>query len=215
MSIKIFLVEDHDIVREGLRLLLAGEPDLKIIGEASHGGEALERIKYHLPDVVIMDLSMPVLNGIQCTRQLKRLYPALKVLVLSMHDEESYLTDVLNSGAEGYVIKNAGRPELVFAIKKIAAGGKYISPEFTVNMLNKYNNSGGFSAPVRTDIRITPRENEVLNLIVEGLTNLQMSHKLFTSVRTIETRRKNLLDKTGTTNTATLVCFAIKHGLVK
>jgi DNA-binding NarL/FixJ family response regulator len=213
MKIKVLLVEDHSIVREGLQVLFADEPELRIIGEASNGAEALEFVRTNKPDLVLMDINMPVMNGIECTRELKKLYPEIKIVVLSMHDQESYLVDILNSGAEGFVIKNTKKAELVFAIKKVMSGGTYIGPEFTINMLARVNSGERLVINKNSTIKLSTGEKQVLDLILSGMTNAQMAQKLFTSVRTIETRRKKLLEKTGTINTATLVKYALLNGL--
>lgn len=216
MSVKVLLVEDHDLVRQGIRALLENETDIEVSGEACNGAEAMTKVKTFDPDVILMDMNMPVMNGLECTRQMKNQYPAKKVLILSMHDHESYLIDLLDAGADGYILKNTSKDELLFAIRKIANDGMYMGPEFTMNMLAKYKAASGFVNPARkTDIKITDREMDVLNLVAEGKTNIQIAKELFTSVRTIETRRKNLLDKTGTTNTATLIRYSVQNGLVK
>ena len=213
MKIKVLLVEDHSIVREGLQVLFADEQDLRIIGEASNGAEAIDFVRANKPDLVLMDINMPVMNGIECTREIKRLYPDIKIVVLSMHDQESYLVDMLNSGAEGFVIKNTKKAELVFAIKKVMSGGTYIGPEFTLNMLARVNSGEKLVVNKNSNVKLSVGEKQVLDLILAGMTNAQMAEKLFTSVRTIETRRKKLLEKTGTSNTATLVKYALLNGL--
>jgi two-component system response regulator NreC len=216
MSLGIFLVEDHDIVRQGIKALLDGEENIVIVGEAGNGAEAIEKLKTIKPDVVLMDMNMPVMPGLECTRQIKKKYPEMKILILSMHDHESYLIDILDAGANGYILKNTSKDELVFAIKKIANDGIYMGPEFTLNMLAKYKNEAGFISKVlKPGINISEREMKVLELIAEGLTNTEMAGRLFTSVRTIETRRKKLLEKTGTKNTATLIRFSVLNGLIK
>lgn len=216
MAIKVLLVEDHDIVRQGIRALLEGEPEIEVTGEASDGESALGKLAATQPDVVVMDMNMPVMNGLECTRAIKKNSPNIKVLILSMHDHESYLIDTLDAGADGYILKNTTRDELIFAIKKIANDGLYISPEFTLNLMAKYKSMIGkeISEP-NTNHNITEREMDVLKLIAQGHTNVEIANKLFTSVRTIETRRKNLLDKTKTTNTATLIRHAVLTGLIK
>jgi DNA-binding NarL/FixJ family response regulator len=213
MSIKILLVEDHSLVREGIRMLLNGSPELDIVGEAANGEEAVRKLQRLKADVVLMDLKMPVLNGIESTKQIKKLFPGVRILVLSMHDEESYLIDVLDSGADGYIVKNANADELIFAIKKIHNSGTYFGPEFTLSMLSKYKKIMG-AGTGGANISLSERENEVLHLIAQGYTNMEIANKLFTSVRTIETRRKKILEKTGTTNTATMILFSARNNLV-
>jgi DNA-binding NarL/FixJ family response regulator len=216
MDITIFLVEDHDIVRNGIKALLSNHPQIKIVGEASHGLEALEKLEKLQPDLLLMDMNMPVMDGLESTKRIKDQYPDIKILVLSMHDHESYLIDMLQAGANGYILKNASTEELVFAIRKIANDGTYIGPEFTLNMLAKYKSSAGCSEGAALyDFKISDREMDVLKLVAKGLTNNEIALKLFTSVRTIETRRKKLLEKTKTKNTATLIYFAAANGLLK
>jgi DNA-binding NarL/FixJ family response regulator len=161
-------------------------------------------------------MNMPVMNGLECTRKLKQEFPKKKVLVLSMHDHESYLIDMLDAGADGYILKNTTKDELLFAIRKVASDGIYMGAEFTISMLAKYKSTVGYlRTPPKADLKITEREMDVLERIAQGKTNAEIARELFTSVRTIETRRKNLLEKTGTSNTATLIRFAVLNSLVK
>jgi DNA-binding NarL/FixJ family response regulator len=217
MAIRVLLVEDHDIVRQGIKALLETDPEIEVVGEACNGEEAMLKVKMHNADVILMDMSMPVMNGLECTRRIKQEFAGKKVLILSMHDHESYLIDLLDAGADGYILKNTSREELLFAIKKIANNGIYMGPEFTLNMLAKYKASTGYinSGSEKKDLNITNREMDVLKLVAEGKTNIEIARELFTSVRTIETRRKNLLEKTGTTNTATLIRYSIQNGLIR
>lgn len=213
MAVKIILVEDHDVVREGVRSMLENDAEIQVAAEACNGLEALELCSRLDVDMAVMDINMPVMNGLECTRILKKQFPETKVLILSMHNYENYLIDMLQAGADGYILKDSCRHELAFAVKKIAQGGMYIGPEFTVSILEKYA-AGGSRADYQGPA-ISEGEIQVLELIAEGLTNTQMANKLFISVRTIESRRKKLLEKTGTVNTATLIKFAIRHGLIK
>ena len=214
MTTKVLLVEDHEIVRKGIKALLEGNPEFEITGESSNGNEALEMISNIIPDVVLMDMNMPVMNGLECTKLIKQHYPQIKVLILSMHDHENYLIDMLSAGADGYILKNSSKAELLFAIKKVALGGNYIGSEFTINLLSKFKVNPNNIVPNGVKVELSEREKDVLFLIAEGHTNAEIAEKLFTSIRTIETRRKRLLEKTGTTNTATLIRFAVKNGLV-
>jgi two-component system response regulator NreC len=214
MTLKMLLVEDHDIVRQGVRSLIENEPGIEIVAEAGNGQAALEICRQMKIDVVLMDINMPVMGGLECTRLMKKEFPEIKILVLSMHDFENYLIDLLQAGANGYILKNSCNRELAFAIRQVANGGMYIGPEFTLSILDKIKNGVnllGYQGPA---ISLSEGEAQVLELIGEGLTNIQMANRLFISVRTIESRRKKLLEKTGTTNTATLIKFSIKHGLI-
>jgi DNA-binding NarL/FixJ family response regulator len=212
MPVKVFLVEDHEIVRQGIKALLEGESDIVVTGEASNGIEMLKKLESVQPDVLLMDMNMPEMSGEECTTEVKKKYPGVKVLILSMHDHESYLVDMIYAGADGYILKNSSREELLFAIRKVANDGVYISSEFALNMLAKHKRDTRKQASPA--VILSDREMDVLVLIAEGHTNTEIADKLFTSVRTIETRRKNLLDKTGTTNTATLIRYAVLNGLV-
>lgn len=215
MSVKLILVEDHDIVRQGIHSLLQDENDIEIVGEAQNGKEALDLCARVSPDLVLMDMNMPVMNGSEATRQLKKRYPKLKVLILSMHDDESYLIEMLEAGADGYVLKSSRKDELLFAIRKVVSGGSYIGSEFIISILEKYKSRTNHISELASGILLSEGERQILDLIAEGLTNAEMAEKLFISVRTVESRRKKLLEKTGTVNTATLIKFALKNGLLK
>lgn len=216
MPINILLAEDHGIVREGLRLLLHDEEEVNVVAEAANGKEALELLKKKHVNVILMDMNMPEMNGLECTKAVKEKFPEVNVLILSMYDHENYLLDVLDAGADGYLLKSSSKDELLFAINKVANGGVYISPEFTLNLLTRKRLEKSIStvAPA-PKVTLSDREMDVLELIAQGLTNAEMADKLFISVRTIETRRKKLLEKTGTSNTATLIRYAILNGLIK
>lgn len=214
MIIKVLLVEDHEIVRKGIKALLEGNPDFSVTGEASNGIEALEKIPQQMPDVVLMDMNMPEMSGQECTKLIKQHFPNIKVLILSMHDHENYLVEMLKAGADGYILKNSSKEELLFAIRRVAGGGKYVGSEFTINLISKNGFHSNGTAHENNGVELSDRERDVLLLIAEGLTNAEIAVKLFTSIRTIETRRKRLLEKTGTTNTATLIRYAVKCGMV-
>jgi DNA-binding NarL/FixJ family response regulator len=215
MKIKVLIVDDHDLVREGLRSILENNSEIEIIAEAENGEVALKKAGVLKPDLVLMDLSMPVMNGLECTKHIKSKHPEQKVLVLSMYDDEDYLSEAMEAGADGYILKTTKPEEFVSVIKKIVGGDKHIGNGFKLKTLLNYKQNPaplGQSSPKNLDI--SQREMDVLILIAEGLTNTEIANKLFTSVRTIETRRKKLLEKTNTTNTATLIKFAVKQNLV-
>jgi len=196
MPIKLLIVEDHDILRNGVRSLLEGDSSIEVIGEASNWSNITESIKKNSPDVVLLGINSQVMNDLETTRKIKKEFPELKVLLLSTDDHEKYLIDMLDTGANGYVLKKASRDELTFAIRKITNDGIYMGSEFTLGLLFKYKSISGFVGQTsKASVSITNREREVLNLMAEGFTNAEMANKLFTSVRTIETRRKNLLIK--------------------
>lgn len=213
MAVNIILVEENDVTRVGIRSLLVRDPEFVVLAEVRSGPEAIALCSRLSVDLVIMGVDAPAPSSFECIRLLKRQSPNLKVLVLCMQNFESYLLDMLRAGADGYLLKNAWSRDLPFAIKRIMEGGRYIGTEFTLSMLEKHQAEGNqseYRGPV-----ITNGESQVLELIAEGLTNTQIANRLITSVRTIESRRKKLMEKTNTTNTATLIRFSLKHQLIK
>jgi DNA-binding NarL/FixJ family response regulator len=212
--VRVLLVESHEMARQGIKSLLETEPWITVCGEATHGAEALKAVSSTDPDVIVIDVNAPAMTGIDCTRRLKYMYSDKKVVVLTMHDNESSLLDMLDAGADGYVFKRTNKDELLYAIKKVANDGIYIGQEFTLSLLAKFRNRSTRHEAAKDALKLTQHEMEVLERIGRGKTNAEIAQELFTSVRTIETRRKNLLDKTGTTNTATLIRYAVLNGLV-
>jgi DNA-binding NarL/FixJ family response regulator len=215
--LRILLAEDHNIVRNGIRMLLETENSIDVVGEVVNGREVLEYFENGgEADIVLADINMPELDGITMTKELKAARPDVKVVILSMHDNEKYISQSFIQGAVGYLLKNISAEELVFSLKQIETGKKYICTELSVNMLNKLIQSGSLEheAPVN-EADFSSRELEVLHLIAEGLTNLEMADKLFISKRTVEGHRQSLLDKTGSRNTAKLIRYAATTGLLK
>jgi DNA-binding NarL/FixJ family response regulator len=220
--IKIILVDDHKIIRDGISAILKDEEDIEIIGEAENGEELLQVLNSLQPDVVILDILMPGMSGYDAMLQLLHKYPAVKVLVLSMLNNEVNINKMLNAGALGYVLKNTGRQELVHAIKTVASGHPYIGMDISMAMLKKISrprsvnrsNATEKSKAGQSHSVLTPRELEVLKLIAEGYTNAEIAEQLFTSKRTIETHRQNLMEKIQAKNTATLIKYALSEGIV-
>ena len=214
--LNVLLAEDHNIVRNGIKMLLETDSAINILGEAVNGREVLDFIRSgQKVDVVLADINMPELDGITLTSELKILSPKTKVVILSMHDTEKYVIEAFTAGASGYLLKNVSADELIFSLKHTNAGGKYLCSELSMSMMNRVINDG--NSPVSTvpsNIEFSAREIEVLNLIAEGLTNMEMSEKLFISKRTIEGHRQSLIDKTGSRNTATLIRYAVQNGLI-
>jgi DNA-binding NarL/FixJ family response regulator len=215
--LKVLLVEDHNIVRNGIKMLLETEQSVEVVGEMVNGLEVLQFFENGgAADVVLADINMPVMDGISMTRELKQKFPDVKVVMLSMHDNEKYISQAFLEGAVGYLLKNISAEELVFSLKHVETGKKYVCAELSVNMLDKLMNIGNMeqdSAVLEADF--SSRELEVLHLIAEGLTNLEMADKLFISKRTVEGHRQSLLDKTGSRNTAKLIRYAATTGLLK
>lgn len=214
--IRVVLTDDHTILRDGIRALLSLQPDLEVVGEAGNGQELLALLESTSADVVLMDINMPVMDGFAAVEQLRERYPALRVLVLSMLDHENYVHRMLEAGAHGYVLKNADITEISHAIRTVAAGRPFLCTELGLDLLNKLVRISGV-VPEGNRMKsgdLSKRELEVLRLIAEGLTNAEIADQLFTSKRTIETHRQNIIEKTKTKNTAALVKFAVSNGLL-
>jgi DNA-binding NarL/FixJ family response regulator len=213
MGVKVLLVEGREIVRLGLRTMLEKIPKIESVAEASSEKFAMEIIRKRVPDLIIMDLDSPPKEGVTFILKVKKRYPKTKILIFTIQDYESSLIAYLEAGADGYVIKSSTVDELKRAIEKINTEGSYMKPDLVFNILTKYKESSELADA--SAFNITSREMDVLNLISAGMTNTQIANKLFASIRTIEARRKKLLDKTGTVNTATLIKFAVLNGLIK
>jgi DNA-binding NarL/FixJ family response regulator len=206
--IRVIITEDHDILREGLQSLLKDEPTIGVVAEAANGKVLLDYLETTPVDVILMDINMPVLNGIEATKIIASEFPHVKVLALSMLDNSNYVQVMLNAGAKGYVLKSTGKNELVHAIQEVASGKKYIS-----KALECVPSAAGKDLPKPS--KLTKRELQVLELLVEGMTNKEIAEKIFLSKRTVETHRKNLIEKTHSKNTSALIRYAICNGIVK
>ncbi|MCZ2357645.1 MAG: response regulator transcription factor [Bacteroidia bacterium] len=219
--IRIIIVDDHQIVRDGLRFLISDEPNMTIIAEAENGQDLLDKLAIEQPDIVLLDIRMPVLNGIQVTEKIHRLYPDVKIIILSMHDEEEYITKALQAGAQGYLLKKTGKEELLRAIHTVVGGTNYFSNDVSAKMLSRLMNRKSMNKPMdghksssTKEIPLTSREIEIIRLIVQEYTNAEIAERLTISPRTVDTHRRNLLQKTGVKNTAGLVKFAMMNGLL-
>ncbi|MBV9037281.1 MAG: response regulator transcription factor [Acidobacteriaceae bacterium] len=208
-AINILLADDHTIVRQGLKLILSAHPDLRVVGEAANGKEAVELAAKLKPDIVLLDVAMPELNGIEATRKMVEANSRLRVLVLSMHKEAVYVREILRAGARGYILKDAIDTELLSAVRSVARGDGYISPAVSGALLSDYRKD--VTDPV--DL-LSPREREVLQLIAEGKTNKEIATKLNLSVYTVDSHRGKIMEKLNLHSTGELVRFAIKRGLV-
>jgi DNA-binding NarL/FixJ family response regulator len=213
-KINVLVVDDHKIVRDGILSLLQDEPDICVISQAENGKDALEKIPIVLPHLILIDISMPVMNGIECTREITKKYPEIKVLALTMLNELEHIKNMLSAGAGGYLLKNSGKEELVTAIKTVVAGQNYFSTEvkdmIMMEMVKKKSSPGKI---IGEKVPLTSRELDILELILQEFTNQEIADKLFISVRTVDAHRRNLLEKTGARNTAGLVKFAIENHL--
>lgn len=205
--VKIIIADDHSIIRDGLRAMLEKDDFCKIVGEAANGEELLELIKNTPCDVVCTDISMPVMDGVEATRQITKKFPGVKVMCLSMHEEAAFIKQMMEVGAVGYVFKDSSKEELKEAIQAVQNGKKYFNQKLFDILLNMESSGKGVSV-------LSSREKEILKLIAEEYTNPEIAEKLFLSVRTVDTHRQNLIQKLDVKNTAGLVKYAIKSGLV-
>jgi DNA-binding NarL/FixJ family response regulator len=214
--IQVLLAEDHNIVRNGIKMLLASDKEINVAGEATNGREALDFIATNASvDVILADINMPELDGISLIKEVKILNPEIRVVILSMHDNEKYVSQAFIEGASGYLLKSVSADEMIFSLKHVHAGGKYLCSELSMNMLGKLSQKNVNSiADNVSNIEFSMREIEVLHLIADGLTNSEMSEKLFLSKRTIEGHRQSLIEKTNSKNTAALIRYAVLNGII-
>jgi DNA-binding NarL/FixJ family response regulator len=214
--IKVLLAEDHNIVRNGIKSLLDNEPGIQVVAEATNGREALTRIEDGLEaDLILADINMPDMTGLELVKSLKNAsFSHVKVLLLSMLDHENYIMESINIGASGYLLKNVSKDEMLFAIKHVSAGNQYICSELAFKLLYKLSHTPELHHDPKVASTLSKREMEVLSLIAQGHTNTEIADMLFTSRRTVEGHRQNLIEKTGVKNTAALIRFAIKTGII-
>lgn len=211
--IKVIIADDHQIVLDGIRSLLDKEKEISCKAEVLNGVELLNQLDKEKVDVAVIDIDMPRMNGIETTIEIKKRYPDIKVLILSMHNDNEFITRLIEIGASGYILKNKGKEELVNAIKKIASGGKYLGEEVVLTMMEGLQKAK--TNPVNNKVPLTKREREVLELIVDGLTTPQIAKKLYIAQCTVETHRRNLIDKIGVANSKALIKHAIENGYLK
>jgi two-component system, NarL family, response regulator NreC len=210
----IVLADDHHVLRQALRLLLAAEPDLQVVGETGDGLDATRLVERLSPDVLVLDLMMPGLNGLEVTRQVRERCPATRVVVLSMHANEAYVLEALRNGATGFILKDASAAEFLAGVRAVASGRRYLSPPLSDRALDAYAQMAA-SSVMDTYELLTAREREVLHLTAEGLSTNEIAERLTISPRTAETHRENFMRKLGLHNHAELIRFAVKRGLVE
>jgi len=213
-KIRVLLAEDHTIVRKGLRALLDDETDIEVVGEAEDGRETVRQVERVHPDVVLMDITMPLLNGVEATRQIKAQYPEVQVLGLTRHENEEYIYQLLRAGASGYVVKQAAPAELVEAIRAVSQSETYLSPSINPSVVEEYIRQAKAMVKSGPDERLTPREREVLQLVAEGRTNREIAQVLSISVKTVEHHRANLMSKLDLYSAAELTQYAIRTGVI-
>ena len=211
---KIVIAEDHTILRESLRALLSLQEDLDVVGEAEDGREAIRRVEELKPDLILMDLSMPKMNGVEAIREIRRRVPETKILTLTVHKAEEFVLEVLQAGADGYIPKDASSNELVMAIKSVLMGKRYLSPSVSKVVIEGYLESKRTFASSTPWETLTKREREILKLIAEGHKNKEIADFLCISVKTVEKHRANLMKKLGLHSAAALTAYAMERGLV-
>jgi NarL family two-component system response regulator LiaR len=214
MSVRIVLCDDQFVVIEGLRKILSSDPEIRVVGYASDGAELIKLLPELKPDLVLIDLKMPVMNGIIATRTIRRDFPGTHVLVLTTYDDDEWVFDALRAGAEGYLLKDTPPASLITAIKGTIEGKAYVDPKVTGKVINQAKSSAG-SASSQTDFNLTEREREILQLIAQGFSNADIAERLFLSEGTIRNYTKSLFQKLGVSARTQAAVVAIKHGLVK
>ncbi|MBI2847759.1 MAG: response regulator transcription factor [Chloroflexi bacterium] len=212
-KIRLVIADDHAVVRAGLRLLLDSQSDMEVVGEAQDGKTALKAVEQFHPDIVLMDIAMPGMNGLEATRAIKQASPDVQVLALSMYAEDRYFFQMLQAGASGYIIKGAEPDELLAAIRTVAQHQPYVYPSLVQKLLRHYQQQD--AATGQSLEKLSPREMEILQLIAAGLTGRQIGEKLFLSPHTVERHRANIMEKLGLHNKAHLIKFAIEMGLTR
>jgi two-component system nitrate/nitrite response regulator NarL len=215
-NIKILIVDDHEVVRDGLKNILLSLNNVAIAGEAANGEDAISFYDSLKPDLVIMDISMPGMNGIEATRIIKENDPNAKILILTMHDNQEYLNQIIRSGAKGFVLKNTDKEELLDAVKTVAGGENFFSKDISKLIIENYIRSAKDSDKNEgyKEVPLTKREVEILKYIAEGNSNQEIANKLYISYNTVDTHRKNIMHKLSIKNTAGLVRYAIEKGLI-
>ena len=210
-QIGLLIADDHTLLRDGMRALLESTERIKVVAEANDGIEVMELLKKHDPDIVLMDIGMPRMNGLDATKLITQNYPDTRVLILSMHANEEYALRALRAGAAGYILKEARKQELLHAIETVASGGTYLSPKVSRHVIENYVQSvGANKSPLE---KLTPRQRETLKLIAEGRSSREIASMLDLSIKTVETHRTQLMERLDIHDVAGLVRFAIKSGL--
>jgi DNA-binding NarL/FixJ family response regulator len=213
-KISLLLVDDHTVVRQGLRVLLSHEEDFEVVGEAENGRQAVQMATKTMPDVVVMDVMMPLMNGLEGTRQVLKSVPSTKVLVLSSYCDDDYVQRLTEVGASGYLIKQAASDNLSQAIREVHKGNAFFSPSITKRLRDQCRQAFGDGQPLKRNIELTSREAEVLQLLAEGLPNKQIAGELGISIKTVEKHRQQVMNKLNIHDVASLTRYAISKGVV-
>ena len=213
MSIRVLIADDHKIMLAGLRSILEKQTDFEVVGEADNGRKAVQMAQEKKPDVIVMDVSMPDLNGIEATKQIIESLPETRVIALSMHSDKRFVMGMLRAGASGYLLKDCASQELANAIVQVARGKKYLSPEITGVVIDDFLLGDSSEEVATAASQLSPREREVLQLIAEGWSTKQIASHLYVSIKTIETHRRQIMKKLDLHSTADLTKYAIREGL--
>ncbi len=214
MPIRIVLCDDHQIIREGLRSLLEKQTDMTVVGEALNGLGAIKLVAEKKPDIIILDIAMPEMNGIAAARRIFSDHPKVKVLALSMHSDHHFVTEMLEAGASGYMLKDSAFAELTGAIRTIMTGGLFISPHIAGNVLEEFaRRAKPGRVTNRHSVQLSQREKEILQLISEGHSTKEIANKISVSVKTVETHRQHIMQKVGAHNVAALTKYAVREGI--
>lgn len=213
-KLKVLIVDDHAIVRDGVRMILEAQPDIEVVGEASDGRQAVEKARELSPGIVLMDIAMPGMNGLEATAVIRREMPDVHVLALTMHEDYQYFFEVLNAGASGYVLKGASSGELLAAIRAVNEGGVYLHPAVAKNLVVDYIKRMEPGEDKARYDGLSERERQVLTLVAEGKTSQQIADELFLSVNTVQTHRAHIMEKLNLQNRAELIRYALRKGLI-
>ena len=213
-KLRIVIADDHELIRRGLRSILQAEPDWEVVAEASDGREAVRKVEELKPDVVVIDLGMPDLNGLTATKQILQTQPKTEVVLLTMHHSEQTISEVLQTGARGYVLKSDAARDLVTAVRAVSNHTSYFTPHVADLVLRGYLNGNGPTQSVSQKARLTPREREIIQLLAEGKTNKEVASILFISTKTAEVHRVNINRKLGLHSVSDLVRYALRNGIV-
>lgn len=212
MKIKVLLADDHQLFREGIATLLFSSENIEVIAQAEDGTDAIDKVKHYKPDVVLLDIAMPRMNGIEATKKIKMLNPAVKIVTLSMHSDKQYVKGVLEAGADGYLLKNCTYRQLTDAIQSVYEGKKYLSQDITEMVIS------GYLSPSKSDEndfdKLSEREKEIFMLFAHGKKTREISEKLFISVKTVNTHKQNILDKLHLASSTELVKYALKNNFI-
>lgn len=211
--VKVLLVDDHPMMRDGLRFAIQSQPDMQVVAEAGNGACALDQVEKHKPDLILMDISMPGLNGLETSRKIRELHPDVKIIILSGMTDEEYVSQTIKSGLNGYMIKANAPTELISAIRAVMSGHTYLSPEVTGAVMDSYKQFLDTKAPAPENV-LSDRELEVLKLVAEGLRTKEIADRLKIGIKTVDTYRARLMTKLNCTSTAELVRYAVRNGIV-